>query len=38
MKKYKAYIYLAAIMAASIAIFSSMIYVLMIIAYILGTW
>lgn len=38
MKKYKAYIYLAAIMAAGIAIFSSMMYVLMILAYILGTW
>lgn len=29
---------LAAIMAAGIAIFSSMIYVLIIIAYVLGTW
>ena len=29
---------LAAIMAAGIAIFSSMMYVLIIIAYILGTW
>jgi hypothetical protein len=31
-------IILAAIMAAGIAIFSSMMYVLMIIAYVLGTW
>ena len=38
MKKYKAYIYFAAIMAAGIAIFSSMMYVLIIIAYVLGTW
>lgn len=38
MKKYKAYIYFAAIMTAGIAIFSSMIYVLMILAYILETW
>lgn len=38
MKRVKETIILAAIMAASIAIFSSMMYVLMIIAYILGTW
>lgn len=38
MKKYKDYIYLAAIMAAGIAIFNSMMHVLMILAYALGTW
>ena len=38
MKRMKKTLILAAIMAAGIAIFSSMIYVLMIIAYILGTW
>lgn len=38
MKKYKAYIYLAAIITAGIAIFSSMMYMLMILAYALGTW
>lgn len=38
MKKYKTYMYLAAIMTAGITIFSSMMYVLMILAYALGTW
>lgn len=38
MKKMKETLILAAIMAAGIAIFSSMIYVLMILAYMLGTW
>lgn len=38
MKKYKAYIYFAAIMAAGVALFSAMVYVLMLISYMLGTW
>lgn len=38
MKRMKETIILAAIMAAGIAIFSSMMYVLIIIAYVLGTW
>lgn len=38
MKRMKETLIPAAIMAAGIAIFSSMIYVLMILAYMLGTW
>lgn len=38
MKKVKETIILAAIMAAGITIFSSMMYVLIILAYALGTW
>lgn len=38
MKRMKETLILAAIMAAGIVIFSSMMYMLMIIAYTLGTW
>lgn len=38
MKRMKETLILAAIMAAGIAIFSSMMYILMILAYALGTW
>lgn len=37
-KEIKKTLILAAIIAAGIAIFSSMMYVLMMISYILGTW
>ena len=38
MKKYKAYIYFAAIMAAGATLFGFMLYILMMLSYILGTW